>query len=63
MLVCVVARVEAFIAGWGLGEALRRGEAYRQAGADGVLGSQNNAIDCAAGDDFTDDTYVSKVCS
>ena len=34
---CIVARVEAFIAGWGLDEALRRGEAYRQAGADAVL--------------------------
>ena len=34
---CVVARVEAFIAGWGLNEALRRAEAYRQAGADAVL--------------------------
>jgi phosphoenolpyruvate phosphomutase len=34
---CIVARVEAFIAGWGLEEALRRGEAYRQAGADAVL--------------------------
>ena len=34
---CVVARVEAFIAGWGLDEALKRGEAYRQAGADAVL--------------------------
>jgi len=33
----VVSRVEAFIAGWGLGEALRRAEAYRQAGADAVL--------------------------
>lgn len=33
----VVARVEAFIAGWGLKEALRRAEAYRQAGADAVL--------------------------
>lgn len=33
----VVARVEAFIAGWGLNEALRRAEAYRQAGADAVL--------------------------
>lgn len=33
----VVARVEAFIAGWGLEEALRRAEAYRQAGADAVL--------------------------
>jgi phosphoenolpyruvate phosphomutase len=33
----VVARVEAFISGWGLEEALRRAEAYRQAGADAVL--------------------------
>lgn len=29
---CIVARVEAFIAGWGLDEALRRAEAYRNAG-------------------------------
>jgi phosphoenolpyruvate phosphomutase len=34
---CIVARVEAFIAGWGLEEALRRGEAYHRAGADAVL--------------------------
>lgn len=34
---CVVARVEAFIAGWGLGEALRRAEAYYRAGADAIL--------------------------
>ncbi|UCC50297.1 MAG: phosphoenolpyruvate mutase [Anaerolineaceae bacterium] len=33
----VVARVEAFIAGWGLGEALKRAEAYYQAGADAIL--------------------------
>lgn len=33
----IVARVEAFIAGWGLAEALRRAEAYRQAGADAIL--------------------------
>ena len=33
----IVARVEAFIAGWGLGEALKRGEAYRKAGADAIL--------------------------
>ena len=33
----IVARVEAFIAGWGLGEALRRAEAYRKAGADAIL--------------------------
>jgi len=34
---CIVARVEAFIAGWGLDEALRRAEAYRQSGADAIL--------------------------
>ncbi|GJM30392.1 MAG: phosphoenolpyruvate mutase [Cyclobacteriaceae bacterium] len=34
---CVVARLEAFIAGWGLSEALRRAEAYMEAGADAVL--------------------------
>lgn len=34
---CVVARVEALIAGWGLGEALRRAEAYYRAGADAIL--------------------------
>ncbi|MFS1512946.1 phosphoenolpyruvate mutase [Chengkuizengella sp. SCS-71B] len=33
----VVARVEAFITGWGLEEALKRAEAYRQAGADAIL--------------------------
>ena len=33
----LIARVEAFICGWGLAEALRRAEAYRQAGADGIL--------------------------
>ncbi|MBP1636689.1 MAG: 2,3-dimethylmalate lyase [Acidobacteria bacterium] len=33
----VVARVEAFISGWGLDEALRRAEAYAAAGADAVL--------------------------
>ncbi len=33
----IVARVEAFIAGWGLEEALRRAEAYRKAGADAIL--------------------------
>jgi phosphoenolpyruvate phosphomutase len=33
----VVSRVEAFIAGWGLREALRRAEAYRQAGTDAIL--------------------------
>lgn len=34
---CVVARIEAFIAGWGLGEALKRAEAYHAAGADALL--------------------------
>ena len=33
----LVARVEALISGWGMDEALRRAEAYRQAGADAVL--------------------------
>ncbi|MEK3882972.1 phosphoenolpyruvate mutase [Paenibacillus sp. PL2-23] len=33
----VIARVEAFITGWGLEEALRRSEAYRKAGADAIL--------------------------
>lgn len=34
---CLIARVEAFICGWGLAEALRRAEAYHQAGADAIL--------------------------
>ena len=34
---CIIARVEAFICGWGLKEALRRADAYHQAGADGIL--------------------------
>jgi phosphoenolpyruvate phosphomutase len=33
----IVARVEALIAGWGLGEAMRRAEAYHRAGADAIL--------------------------
>lgn len=33
----VIARTEAFIAGWGLEEALKRGRAYAEAGADLVL--------------------------
>lgn len=33
----VIARLEAFIAGWGLDEMLRRAEAYAEAGADGLL--------------------------
>lgn len=34
---CVVARVEALIAGWGLAEALKRAAAYHRAGADAIL--------------------------
>ena len=34
---CIIARVEAFIAGWGLEEALKRAHAYSQAGADAIL--------------------------
>ena len=34
---CIIARIEALIAGWGLGEALKRAEAYHEAGADGIL--------------------------
>lgn len=33
----IVAHVEALIAGWGMDEALKRAEAYRQAGADAIL--------------------------
>ncbi|MBM3302028.1 MAG: phosphoenolpyruvate mutase, partial [Deltaproteobacteria bacterium] len=34
---CVVARTEAFIAGWGLEEALKRAHCYHEAGADAIL--------------------------
>ena len=34
---CVVARVEALIAGWGMGEALKRADEYHRAGADAIL--------------------------
>ncbi len=34
---CIVARVEALIAGWGMDEALRRAAAYHAAGADAIL--------------------------
>lgn len=33
----IIARVEALIAGWGLAEALKRADAYRLAGANGIL--------------------------
>ena len=41
----IVARIEALIAGWGIGEAIKRAEAYYKAGADAVLihSSKNNA--------------------
>ncbi|MDN4608473.1 phosphoenolpyruvate mutase [Sporosarcina highlanderae] len=39
----VVARVEAFIAGWGIKEVLARAEAYRQAGADAILIHSKNS--------------------
>jgi phosphoenolpyruvate phosphomutase len=47
----VVARLEAFIAGWGLDEALRRAEAYHQAGADAILCHSKKA-DSSDIDDF-----------
>ena len=34
---CIVARIESFIAGWGLGETLKRADAYYRAGADALL--------------------------
>lgn len=34
---CVVARIESFIAGWGLAETLDRANAYHEAGADALL--------------------------
>ena len=39
----IVARVEAFIAGWGLDEALKRSEAYLNAGADAILMHSKNS--------------------
>jgi phosphoenolpyruvate phosphomutase len=33
----IITRVEAFIAGWGIDEAMRRAEAYHEAGSDGIL--------------------------
>jgi phosphoenolpyruvate phosphomutase len=41
---CVVARVEALIAGRGLEEALKRAEAYYQAGADAILIHSKQAV-------------------
>jgi phosphoenolpyruvate phosphomutase len=34
---CLVARIEALIAGWGMAEALKRAQAYFEAGADALL--------------------------
>ncbi|MCG8324787.1 MAG: phosphoenolpyruvate mutase [Thiotrichales bacterium] len=34
---CIIARIEALIAGWGMAEAIKRAEAYHAAGADGIL--------------------------
>ena len=34
---CVVARIEAFVAGYGVEEALQRAQAYAEAGADAIL--------------------------
>lgn len=41
----IIARIEALIAGWGIGEAIKRADAYHEAGADGILihSSKNNA--------------------
>jgi phosphoenolpyruvate phosphomutase len=39
----IIARTEALIAGWGLDEALRRGRAYADAGADAVLVHSNHS--------------------
>ena len=46
----VVARTEAFIAGWGLEEALLRASAYAESGADAILchSKRNDAEDIAA---------------
>ncbi|MCK5202115.1 MAG: phosphoenolpyruvate mutase, partial [Spirochaetales bacterium] len=47
---CVVGRIEAFIAGWGLEEALKRADAYRLAGADAILvhSKKSNSSDIEA---------------
>lgn len=55
----IVARVEAFIAGWGLDEALKRAEAYRQAGADAILmhSKKSNASEIKAFMDVWDNRH------
>ncbi|MFH1644755.1 MAG: phosphoenolpyruvate mutase [bacterium] len=47
----VVARVEAFIAGWGLKEALERAEKYRCSGADAIL-VHSKKSDCSDIENF-----------
>merc|ERR1711916_202425 len=49
----VAARVEAFIAGWGVDEAMKRAEIYRQAGADAIIMHSKRA-DCEEIDSFLD---------
>lgn len=40
----IVARVEALISGWGMDEALKRAEAYHEAGADAILIHSKKAV-------------------
>jgi phosphoenolpyruvate phosphomutase len=40
---CLVARVEALIAGWSMDEAIKRANRYAEAGADGILIHSQNA--------------------
>ena len=42
---CVVARLESFITGYGLDEALKRADAYHRAGADAILCHSKKADD------------------
>eukprot|EP00051_Salpingoeca_urceolata_P026763 m.478559 g.478559 ORF g.478559 m.478559 type:complete len:328 (+) comp21166_c0_seq1:710-1693(+) len=48
---CVVARVEAYIAGWKTDEAIKRASAYAEAGADAILMHSKKA-DCSDIEDF-----------
>ena len=47
----VIARVEALIAGWGIEEALKRAEAYKEAGADAIL-IHSKKNDCCEIEEF-----------
>jgi phosphoenolpyruvate phosphomutase len=40
----IIARIEALISGWGMDEALKRAEAYHQAGADAILIHSKKAV-------------------